>query len=93
MRWPISWSTSMRLTKEKPQSPCSMLESQLQVALPDRVVQPELRAQRHAHLGWHVGVGGQFLERVARRQRQHGEQHHADAQQAGQRDQQRGGRM
>jgi hypothetical protein len=61
-----------------------------QVALPDRIVQAELRAQRHAHLGWHVGVGGQFLERVTRRQRQHGEQHDADAQQAGQRDQQRG---
>jgi hypothetical protein len=65
-----------------------MLSQPVQVALPDRVVQPELRAQRHAHLGRHVGVGGQFLERVARRQRQHREQHDADAQQAGQRDQQ-----
>ena len=59
-----------------------------QVALPHRIVQAELLAQHHAHFGGHVRVGGQFLERVARRQRQHGEQHDADAQQAGHRDQQ-----
>ena len=52
------------------------------------VVQAELRTQSHAHLGWHIGVVGQVLERIARCQRQHGEQHQADAQQAGQRNQQ-----
>ena len=59
-----------------------------QVALPDRVVQAELHAQGHAHLGRHRRVVGQVLERVARCQRQHREEHDADAQQAGQRDQQ-----
>lgn len=64
------------------------VQQPVEVALPDRVVQPELCAQRHAHLRRHVGVLRQFLEGVARRQRQHREQDQADAQQAGQGDQQ-----
>ena len=59
-----------------------------QVAQPDRVVEAELGAQDAAHLGRDVRVGREFLERVARRQRQHREQDEADAEQARDRDQQ-----
>ena len=58
------------------------------VAQVDGVVEAELGAQVRAHLGRHVRVGRELLERVARRQRQHREQHDADPEQARDRDQQ-----
>ena len=54
----------------------------VQVALPDRVIEAELGAQRRLHRGRDGGVGGELAERVARRERQDGEQHDADAEQA-----------
>ena len=59
-----------------------------EVALPDRVVEAELQAQVRLHLGRDVRVERHLRERVARRQREHREQHDADAEQARQRDQQ-----
>jgi len=60
----------------------------VEIALPDRIIEAEIGAQRHAHLGGHVRIQRQFAERIAGRQRQHRKQHDADAQQAGHGDQQ-----
>ena len=87
-RCQISLSTSTRLMNEKPQSPCIMAQQPAEVALPDRVVEAELHAQVGLHLGRHVGVERHLRERVARREREHREQHDADAEQARQGDQQ-----
>ena len=57
------------------------------VALPHRVIETEFGAQHLAHFGRHCGVGRKLLERVARRQREHGEQHDADAEHARHHDQ------
>ena len=84
----ISLSTSIRLMNEKPQSPCSIATQPVDVAQPDRVVEAEVGAQVPAHLGRHVRVQGHLRERVAGRERQHREQHDADAEQARQGDQQ-----
>ena len=52
------------------------------VAHRHRVIEPELGAQSGAHFRRHGRIGGQLLERIAGRQRQHREQHDADAEQA-----------
>ena len=57
------------------------------VADGDGIVEAELGAQVHAHLGGDVGVGGQLLERIARRHGQDGEEDEADAGQDGNQDQ------
>src|SRR6185503_14253858 len=54
----------------------------------DRVVEPELLAQVRAHLGRDVRVGGELLERIAGGEREHREEHHADPDQARDRDEQ-----
>jgi len=53
------------------------------VANRERIVEPELRPEVHAHLGRHVGVGGQLLERIARGHREDREQHDADPREDG----------
>ena len=57
------------------------------VALPHRIIEAELVAQHLAHFGRHRGIGRKLLERVTRRQREHGEQHDADAEHARHHDQ------
>ena len=59
-----------------------------QIANENRIVDPEFHPQRRADFGRNVGVGGEFAERVARRQRQQDEQNEADAEQAGEGDDQ-----
>ena len=60
----------------------------VQVAHRDRIIEAELGAQRGLHRRRDGRIGRQLAERIARRQRQHGEQHDADAEQARDRDEQ-----
>src|SRR5262249_54953831 len=53
-----------------------------QVAHGDRVVHPERPAQVRRHLRRNVGVRDDLAERIARREREHGEQDDADPEQA-----------
>ncbi len=60
----------------------------MQVADRNRVIEAELRSQCRLHRWWNGRVGCEFAERIARRKRQDGEQHNADAEQTGYRDEQ-----
>ena len=60
----------------------------VQVAHRDRIIEAELGAQRRLHRRRDGGIGRQLAERVAGGQRQHGEQHQADPQQARDRNEQ-----
>src|SRR5262245_14280284 len=48
---------------------------------------PEFHAKGGAHLGRNVGTGGKLAERIAGGEREHREQHDADPDEAGDRDQ------
>ncbi len=60
----------------------------VQVANENRIVDPEFHPQRRPDLGRNIGVGGEFAERIARRQRQQHKKNEADAEQAGKSDDQ-----
>jgi hypothetical protein len=49
-----------------------------QVAQRDRIIEPELRAQRGRDLGWDIRIAREFSKRVAGGERQNGKQHDAD---------------
>ena len=60
----------------------------VEVADEDGIVDAEFRPQRQAHFGRNVRIGRQLAERIARRQRKQHEKNEADAQQAGESDEQ-----
>src|SRR6266581_6081099 len=57
------------------------------VADRQRIVEAELRPEVDPHLGGDIGVGGELLEGIARRQRQDREENEADTEQHGDQDQ------
>ncbi len=60
----------------------------VQIANEDWIVDPEFRPQRLPHFGRDIAVGGEFAERISRRQRQQHKENQADAEQAGKSDDQ-----
>src|SRR5262249_48706951 len=57
------------------------------IANGDGIIEPEFHAQGGTHLGRNVGTGGKLAERIAGGEREHREQHDADPDEAGDRDQ------
>jgi hypothetical protein len=56
----------------------------MEVTHQQRIVQTKLSAQSRPDFGWYHRILCQLSERVARRQREHGEKNQTDGKQAGQ---------